>query len=131
MFFVSAGCAFTMGNYLHHLLLFIYFRSVHLAFMLELKSDVTKDVSFAKMSQSFTAVEVVISVLVKNSFFNDTYDVFLLPTLNKLLIIMTVIMIIIIIIIIIIRYLNLRVVRNCKNAHTNHWLFVANKQTAN
>ena len=40
-------------------------------------------VSLANMSQSFTAVKVEISVLVKNSFFNGTYDVFLLPTLNK------------------------------------------------
>ena len=57
---MSTVSAFMTGNYprqpaLVHLLV----KSINLSFMVEFKSDVSKDISSAKMSHSFTAANIL------------------------------------------------------------------------
>ena len=59
-----------MGNYPHQpAVAYLFAKTVNLAFMSKLTSDSIKDVSFAKMSYSFAAAEVLIRVFVKSSYF--------------------------------------------------------------
>ena len=53
--------AFMMGNYPQQpAAAFLFLNSVDLSFLMEIKSDVIKDISFAKMSESFATVELLI-----------------------------------------------------------------------
>ena len=63
---MGAVSVFTTGNYHGQpFAVYLFVKSVNLFFMLEFKFDVIKDVSSAKMSHSFAAVEV----LMKHTFF--------------------------------------------------------------
>ena len=58
---MGAMSTFTTKNYSRQpVALYLFMESVNFSFKLEFKSDIIKDVSSAKMSHSFAAVEVLI-----------------------------------------------------------------------
>ena len=58
---MGAMSTFTTKNYpRQRVALYLFMESVNFSFKLEFKSDIIKDVSSAKMSHSFAAVEVLI-----------------------------------------------------------------------
>ena len=58
---IGAVSAFTTGNYPRQpVTVYLFVISINFSFMLEFKPDVIKDISSAKMSHSFAAVEIYI-----------------------------------------------------------------------
>ena len=58
---MGAVSAFTTGNYPRQpAVASLFLNSVDLSFLMKVKSDIIKDINFAKMSESFATVEVLI-----------------------------------------------------------------------
>ena len=72
---MGAVSVFTPGNYTRQpVAVYLFVKSMNLPFMSEFKSDFLKDVSSAKMSHSFVAVEVPM----KHTFFGASSFLYML-----------------------------------------------------